>query len=89
MSLAVVLSRGVAGLDAPLVTVECHADSGLPKFGLLEMTETEVGGRVRAALRNCNSNFDFPPRKDYGRLGERTTVSTRSRWRQFDSHPKG
>jgi hypothetical protein len=31
MSLAVVLSRGLAGLDAPLVTVGCHADNSLPK----------------------------------------------------------
>jgi hypothetical protein len=33
MSLAVVLSRGLADLDAPLVSVECHAGNGLPKFG--------------------------------------------------------
>jgi magnesium chelatase family protein len=64
MSLAVVLSRGLAGLDAPLVTVECHAGNGLPGFNLVGLPETEVKearDRVRAALQNAN--FDFPPRK--------------------------
>jgi len=42
MSLAVVLSRGLAGLDAPLVTVECHAGNGLPGFNLVGLPETEV-----------------------------------------------
>jgi magnesium chelatase family protein len=64
MSLAVVLSRGLAGLEAPLVTVECHAGNGLPGFNLVGLPETEVKearDRVRAALQNAN--FDFPPRK--------------------------
>ena len=64
MSLAVVLSRGLSGLDAPLVTVECHADNGLPGFNLVGLPETavkEARDRVRAALQNAN--FDFPPRK--------------------------
>jgi magnesium chelatase family protein len=30
MSLAVVLSRGLSGLEAPLVTVEVHLAGGLP-----------------------------------------------------------
>ena len=61
---AVVLSRGLPGLDAPLVTVECHAGNGLPGFNLVGLPETEVTearDRVRAALQNAN--FDFPPRK--------------------------
>ena len=64
MSLAVVLSRGLAGLDAPLVTVEVHAGNGLPAFNLVGLPETEVKesrDRVRAALQNAQ--FDFPPRK--------------------------
>jgi hypothetical protein len=32
MSLAVVLSRCLADLDAPRVAVECQADNGLQKF---------------------------------------------------------
>jgi magnesium chelatase family protein len=66
MSLAVVLSRGLAGLDAPLVTVECHAGNGLPKFSLVGLPETEVRRRATACARRCRtgiSNFDFPPRK--------------------------
>jgi hypothetical protein len=35
MSLAVVLCRGLADLDAPLVAVECHAGNRLPKFSLV------------------------------------------------------
>ena len=64
MSLAVVLSRGLAGLNAPLVTVEVHAGNGLPAFSLVGLPETEVKearDRVRAALQNAQ--FDFPPRK--------------------------
>ena len=64
MSLAVVLSRGLAGLEAPLVTVECHAGNGLPAFNLVGRPEIEVKearDRVRAALQNAQ--FDFPPRK--------------------------
>jgi magnesium chelatase family protein len=67
MSLAVVLSRGLAGVDAPLVAVECHAGNGLPGFDLVGLPETEVKeacDRLRAALQNAN--FDFPPRKITG-----------------------
>src|SRR5512136_543126 len=64
ISLAVVLSRGLAGLDAPLVAVECHAGNGLPGFNLVGLPETEVRearDRVRAALQTAQ--FEFPPRK--------------------------
>jgi len=64
MSLAVVLSRGLAGLDAPLVTVEVHLAGGLPAFNLVGLPDTEVResrDRVRAALQNAQ--FDFPARK--------------------------
>jgi hypothetical protein len=64
MSLAVVLSRGLAGLEAPLVTVEVHMGNGLPAFNLVGLPETEVKesrDRVRAALQNAQ--FDFPARK--------------------------
>jgi magnesium chelatase family protein len=64
MSLAVVLSRGLAGLDAPLVTVEVHLAGGLPAFNLVGLPDTEVKesrDRVRAALQNAQ--FDFPSRK--------------------------
>ena len=64
MSLAVVLSRGLAGLDAPLVTVEVHLAGGLPAFNLVGLPETEVKesrDRVRAALQNAQ--FEFPARK--------------------------
>ena len=64
MSLAVVLSRGLAGLDAPLVTVEVHIGNGLPAFNLVGLPDTEVKEsreRVRAALQNAQ--FEFPARK--------------------------
>jgi len=64
MSLAVVLSRGLAGVDAPLVTVEVHLSGGLPAFNLVGLPEAEVResrDRVRAALQNAQ--FDFPARK--------------------------
>src|SRR6478672_9317048 len=64
MALAVVLSRGLAGLDAPLVTVEVHLAGGLPTFNLVGLPDTEVRetrDRVRAALQNAQ--FEFPARQ--------------------------
>ncbi|MCC6608479.1 MAG: YifB family Mg chelatase-like AAA ATPase [Burkholderiales bacterium] len=64
MGLAVVYSRALAGLDAPLVTVEVHLANGLPSFTIVGLADTEVKEsreRVRAALVNCR--FDFPARR--------------------------
>ncbi len=64
MALAVVFSRALAGVDAPLVVVEVHLSGGLPAFNLVGLPETEVKearDRVRAALQNAQ--FDFPARK--------------------------
>ncbi|MCZ7565862.1 MAG: YifB family Mg chelatase-like AAA ATPase [Burkholderiales bacterium] len=64
MGLAVVYSRALAGLDAPLVTVEVHLANGLPSFTIVGLAETEVKEsreRVRAALANCR--FAFPSRR--------------------------
>jgi magnesium chelatase family protein len=64
MSLAVVHSRALAGLDAPRVTVEVHLAGGLPAFNLVGLPDTEVKesrDRVRAALQNAK--FEFPTRK--------------------------
>jgi magnesium chelatase family protein len=64
MSLAVVHSRALAGLEAPRVTVEVHLGNGLPSFTIVGLPDTEVKEsreRVRAALVNCN--FEFPARR--------------------------
>ena len=64
MTLAVVRSRGLAGMSAPEVTVEVHLANGLPAFTLVGLPDTEVREareRVRAALQN--SRFDFPMRR--------------------------
>jgi magnesium chelatase family protein len=64
MSLAVLKSRALAGLNAPEVAVEVHLASGLPSFTLVGLPETEVKearDRVRAALQN--SGFEFPARR--------------------------
>jgi magnesium chelatase family protein len=64
MSLAVLHSRALAGMDAPPVTVEVHLANGLPSFTIVGLPETEVKesrDRVRAALANCR--FDFPARR--------------------------
>ena len=64
MSLAVVQSRALAGLDAPQVAVEVHLAGGLPAFNLVGLPDTEVREsreRVRAALQNAQ--FEFPARK--------------------------
>jgi len=64
MSLAVVYSRALAGMDAPPVTVEAHLANGLPSFTIVGLPETEVKeakDRVRAALQNAR--FEFPARR--------------------------
>jgi magnesium chelatase family protein len=64
MSLAVLYSRALTGLEAPLVTVEVHLAGGLPAFTIVGLPEAEVKearDRVRAALQNCR--FEFPARR--------------------------
>lgn len=64
MGLAVLYSRGLAGMDAALVTVEVHLANGLPQFTIVGLPEAEVKeskDRVRAALQNCQ--FEFPNRR--------------------------
>jgi magnesium chelatase family protein len=62
MALAVVYSRALAGLDAPLVRVEVHVGGGLPCTNIVGLPEKEVRearDRVRAALHTAN--FATPP----------------------------
>jgi magnesium chelatase family protein len=64
MSLAVVMSRALDGLDAPEVHVEVQLAPGLPSFTLVGLADTEVKEareRVRAALQQ--SGFNFPQNK--------------------------
>ena len=64
MSLAVLYSRALAGMEAPLVTVEVHLANGLPMFTIVGLPEAEVKeskDRVRAAL--LNARFEFPARR--------------------------
>jgi len=64
MSLAVVHSRALAGIDAPPVTVEVHLSNGLPGLSIVGLPETEVKesrDRVRSAL--LTAKFEFPMRR--------------------------
>nr|MCH9638580.1 YifB family Mg chelatase-like AAA ATPase [Betaproteobacteria bacterium] len=64
MSLAVLYSRALAGMQAPLVTVETHIANGLPSFTIVGLPETEVKeskDRVRAALQNAQ--FKIPAQR--------------------------
>ncbi len=64
MSLALVYSRALAGMAAPLVEVEAHLANGLPAFQIVGLPDTEVKesrDRVRAAI--LQSGFDFPAKK--------------------------
>lgn len=61
MGLARVLTRGLRGLEAPLVTVEVHVSGGLPAMnivGLPEASVRESRDRVRSAIQN--SGFEYP-----------------------------
>ncbi len=64
MSLAVLHSRALAGMDAPEVVVEVHLANGLPSFTIVGLPEAEVKeskDRVRAALQTAQ--FDFPAKR--------------------------
>src|SRR5882724_1424635 len=64
MSLAVLHSRALSGMQAPEVTVEVHLANGLPSFTIVGLPDTEVKeskDRVRAALQNAR--FEFPARR--------------------------
>jgi magnesium chelatase family protein len=64
MSLAVIHSRALAGINAPDVSIEVHISGGLPSLsivGLPELAVRESKDRVRAAI--INSRFDFPNRR--------------------------
>ena len=61
MSLSLVQSRALVGLQAAAVTVEVHLANGLPNFMLVGLADTEVKEareRVRSAILNCG--LDFP-----------------------------
>ena len=69
MSLAVLQSRALTGMEAPSVTVEVHLANGLPAFNIVGLPELEVKeskDRVRAAL--LNARFEFPARRITGNL---------------------
>jgi len=64
MSLAVLRSRALAGMDAPAVSVEVHLAKGLPSLTIVGLPDTEVReskDRVRAAL--ANAGFKVPSRR--------------------------
>lgn len=64
MSLAVLRSRALAGMEAPAVSVEVHLANGLPGLAIVGLPDAEVReskDRVRAALQNAG--FLFPSRR--------------------------
>ena len=61
MSLAILASRALAGLEALPVRVEVHVGSGLPAFHVVGLPDTgvrESRERVRSAI--ISSGFEFP-----------------------------
>ena len=73
MSLAVLYSRALSGMEAPEVVVEVHLANGLPSFTIVGLPETEVKeskDRVRAAIQTAQ--FEFPAR----RITPRHCIST-------------
>ena len=64
MSLSLVHSRALLGLEARPVCVEVHLANGLPSFTLVGLAETEVKEareRVRSAIQNAG--LEFPGNK--------------------------
>lgn len=64
MSLAVLHSRALNGVNAPEVVVETHLANGLPSFTIVGLPDAEVKearDRVRAAIQT--GQFEFPARR--------------------------
>ncbi|VWX59276.1 conserved hypothetical protein [Burkholderiales bacterium 8X] len=64
MSLCLVQSRALRGLEAACVTVEVHLANGLPSFTLVGLADVEVKEareRVRSAIQNAG--LEFPNNK--------------------------
>lgn len=64
MSIDVVYSRSLYGMNAPLVEIETLLSNGLPSFNIVGLPDTEVKEsreRVRAAI--LQSGFTFPNKK--------------------------
>lgn len=64
MSLSLVQSRALVGLQATAVTVEVHLANGLPSFTLVGLADVEVKEareRVRSAI--ANAGLEFPNNK--------------------------
>ena len=64
MSLAVLRSRALSGMEALCVSVEVHLANGIPGLTIVGLPDAEVReskDRVRAALQNAG--FEFPQRR--------------------------
>lgn len=64
MALATAFSRALHGIEAPLVTIECDIQNGLPGLSIVGLPETvvkESKDRVRSAL--AHTGFEFPTRR--------------------------
>ncbi len=64
MSLSIINTRALLGVEAIQVRVETHLSNGLPAFAIVGLPETAVKEskeRVRSAL--LNSGFEFPDRR--------------------------
>ena len=77
MSLAIVASRALAGIDAPEVTVEAHLANGLPAFTLVGLPDTEVKEsreRVRAAFAHLSIALLFATLLGVSRLSSDSEI---------------
>ena len=64
MSLALIHSRALLGLQAPAVTVEMHLANGRPSFTLVGLADTELKeARERVHCAVQNSGLDFTTNK--------------------------
>ena len=100
MSLSLVQSRALLGLEAAQVTVEVHLANGLPSFTLVGLADVEVKEareRVRCAIQNAGLTFpnnqritvnlapaDLP--KDSGRLDLPIALGILAASGQIDAH---
>lgn len=70
MSLAILKSRALAGMDAPEVTVEVHLANGLPSFTIVGAGGNgSQGSQGPSQGRHPECPIRVPGQKDHGQSG--------------------
>ncbi|CAN7180088.1 hypothetical protein LJR130_000325 [Variovorax sp. LjRoot130] len=78
MSLSLVQSRALLGLEAASVTVEVHLANGLPSFTLVGLTDVKVKEARRSEAIKSVGCFVSPPPRRSGVKGHQKRLESKA-----------